>query len=418
MEAVVEQQQREVSPAIWKNRNFLLLWIAGLCSSFGLAIFMFSEAWYVVEVMGLEASLGLVFIASSVPRVLFMMIGGAVADRFSKNFIMFLSDILRAGVAIALVLWLVFGDVTIWSFVTFALIFGVLDAFFWPASGGLLPSLVNKEQLTRANSVIQMTSQSSFIVGPMLAGAVIALGSYVLAFSVTAALLIVASIAVLLIRTSKKKAEVGDSDAGSSDLLKSIKEGIAYVKESAFLMALILFAVFINLFMVGPLQMGLPLFVKNVLGGNSLDFSYLEGTLAGGMLVGSILIGVLNVQKKRGLLVIAAVGINGIFFSLFSFTNELWQSLALIALLGSTFSIINIPIIAAIQSTIKEEMMGRVMSLLSMASLGLVPVSFALTSLFLSMGVDITKIMLAGGTLIIILSVIIFSKVPGLRNFD
>ncbi|MGM7701850.1 MFS transporter [Pseudalkalibacillus sp. Hm43] len=418
MEAVVEQKpQGELAPAIWKNRNFLFLWIAGLCSSFGLAIFMFSEAWYVVEVMGLEASLGLVFIASSVPRVLFMMIGGAVADRFSKNFIMFLSDILRAGVAVALVLWLLFGDVTIWSFVLFALIFGILDAFFWPASGGLLPALVSKEQLTRANSVIQMTSQSSFILGPMLAGAVIALGSYVFAFSMTAALLAIASIAILLIRTSKKKAEGGEQEA-ASDLFKSIKEGIAYVKESSFLLALILFAVFINLFMVGPLQMGLPLFVKNVLGGNSLDFSYLEGMLAGGMLLGSILIGVLNVQKRRGLLVIAAVGINGLFFTLFSFTNELWQSLALIALLGSTFSIINIPIITAIQATIKEEMLGRVMSLLSMASLGLVPVSFAVTSLFLSVGVDITTIMLVGGGLIVLLSIVIYTKVPGLRNFD
>lgn len=418
MEAVVEQQREKQSPAIWKNKNFLFLWIAGLCSSFGLSIFMFSEAWYVVEVMGLEASLGLVFIASSIPRVLFMMIGGAVADRFSKSVIMFLSDILRAGVAIALVFWLLFGDVSIWSFVTFALIFGILDAFFWPANGGLLPALVSKEQLTRANSVIQMTSQSSFIVGPMLAGAVIALGSYVMAFSATAALLIIASIAILLIRTSKKKTETAEQDSGGSQLLKSIKEGISYVKTSSFLLALILFAVFINLFLVGPLQMGLPLFVKNVLGGTSLDFSYLEGTLAGGMLIGSILVGVLNVQKRRGLVVILAVGFNGLVFTLFSFTNELWQSLVLIALLGSTFSVINIPIIAAIQTIVKEEMMGRVMSLLSMASLGLVPVSFAITSMVLSLGVDITTIMLTGGALVVLFAIFIYSKVPGLRNFD
>ncbi|WP_261129316.1 MFS transporter [Bacillus sp. Marseille-Q3570] len=418
MEAVVETrpQQGETSPAIWKNRNFLLLWIAGLCSSFGLAIFMFSQAWYVVEVMNLQASLGLVYIASSVPRVLFMVLGGAVADRFSKNVIMFLSDILRAFVAIALVVWLLFGEVSIWSFVSFALVFGILDAFFWPANGGLLPSLIDKQQLTRANSVIQMTSQSSFIVGPMLAGAIIALGTYVLAFSLTAVLLIIASISILLIRVKKKE---GTSENQSpSNLLTSIKEGVTYVKQSAFLSSLLLFAVFINLFMVGPLQMGLPLFVKNVIGGNSLDFSYLEGTFAGGMLVGSIIVGILNVRKNRGLVVIFAVMGSGLFFALFSFTEALWQSLILIALLGSTFSVINIPIIAAIQSAVKEEMMGRVMSLLSMASLGLVPVSFAITSGVLSIGADITSIMLTGALLIVIFAVIIFMKVPGLRNFD
>ncbi|MCF6408345.1 MFS transporter [Pseudalkalibacillus salsuginis] len=417
MEAVVETRtQGEESTAIWKNRNFLWLWIAELCSSFGLSIFMFSQSWYVVEVMNLQASLGLVFIASSIPRVVFMILGGAVADRFNKNVIMFLSDILRAIVALALVVWLLLGDVSIWSFVMFALVFGVLDAFFWPANSGLLPSLIDKQQLTRANSVIQMTSQSSFIIGPMLAGAIIALGSYVLAFSITAVLLVIASIAVFLIRIKKKE---GTSEKQSpSNLLSSIKEGIDYVKQSAFLCSLLLFAIFINLFMVGPLQMGLPLFVKNVIGGNSLDFSYLEGSFAGGMLVGSILIGILNIQRKRGLVVIYAVLGSGLFFALFSFTDVLWQSLVLIALLGSTFSVINIPIIAAIQSVVKQEMIGRVMSLLSMASLGLVPVSFAITSGVLSFGVDITSVMLTGATLIIIFAIVVFMKVPGLRNFE
>ncbi|WP_408006658.1 MFS transporter [Pseudalkalibacillus sp. A8] len=417
MEAVVETRpQGELSPAIWKNRNFLLLWIAGLCSSFGLSIFMFSQSWYVVEVMNLQASLGLVFIASSIPRVLFMILGGAVADRFNKNVIMFLSDILRALVALALVVWLLLGDVTIWSFVMFALVFGILDAFFWPANGGLLPSLIDKRQLTRANSVIQMTSQSSFIVGPMLAGAIIALGSYVLSFSITAVLLVIASIAILLIRIEKKE-ETSDYKS-LSNLLFSIKEGISYVKQSVFLCSLLLFAVFINLFMVGPLQMGLPLFVKNVIGGNSLDFSYLEGSFAGGMLAGSFLVGILNIRKKRGLVVIFAVLGSGLFFALFSFTEVLWKSLVLIALLGSTFSVINIPIIAAIQSVVKQEMIGRVMSLLSMASLGLVPVSFAITSGVLSFGVDITSIMLTGASLIIVFAILVFMKVPGLRNFD
>ncbi|WP_257347914.1 MFS transporter [Pseudalkalibacillus decolorationis] len=416
MEAVVNAKQEAQIPALWKNRNFLLLWIADLCSSFGLSIFMFSQSWYVVEVMGLEASLGLVFIASSIPRVVFMVIGGAIADRFNKNLIMFISDFTRAGVAGALVVWLLFGDVTLWSFVLFAFVFGILDAFFWPANGGLLPSLIEKQQLTRANSIIQMTSQSSFIVGPMLAGAIIALGNYVTTFSITAGLLVIASIAVLLIKVKKKTEE--NDDHSDSNLLGSIKEGIVYVRQSAFLSALVVFAVLINLFMVGPLQMGLPLFVDNVLQGDSLVYSYLEGAFAGGMLVGSIVVGILNIQKKRGLLVIFSVLCSGFLFSLLSQTGILWQSLVAIALLGATFSLINIPIFAAVQSVVKDEMIGRVMSLLSMASLGLVPVSFAITSGLLSTGIDVSQVMLGGGVLIILVAALIFWKVTGLRNYN
>ena len=81
--------------SIFRNRNFLLLWAAAFLSSFGISFFLFSESWYIVNVLNLEASLGLIYIASSIPRLLFMIISGTVADRMSKTKIMFLSDFSR-----------------------------------------------------------------------------------------------------------------------------------------------------------------------------------------------------------------------------------------------------------------------------------------------------------------------------------
>ncbi len=68
-----------------KNTNFLFLWAATLFSSFALAFFTFSQTWYIAKTLNLEASLGVVFVALSVPRLIFMIIGGAVADKFPKK---------------------------------------------------------------------------------------------------------------------------------------------------------------------------------------------------------------------------------------------------------------------------------------------------------------------------------------------
>lgn len=401
--------------SLFKRKNFLLLWIAGLFSSFSMSVFMFSEAWYVVQALGLEASLGFVYIASSVPRLVFMAIGGAVADRMSRSNIMFLSDMSRAILLVGLITLLLLGDVSLWTLVGLALVFGVLDAFFWPAQGSLLPSVVSKAQLTRANSVVQMTNQFSFITAPMLGGVIIEWGSYPLAFGTTSAMLFISGALVFFIRSAPVKTD-GTEENGS--LLKSIVEGLRYVKKSTFLTALFSVAVVLNLLTSGPMQMGLPLFVKNVLGGSTLDFSFLEGSLAAGMFIGSVVVGIMNLQKKRGQFALASTILMAIAFLLFSQTNAMWQSMVVIFIVGASMSAINIPLFSVVQSMVEKEMIGRIMSLLSMAAMGLIPVSYALTSLLLSFGINIDTIMLGGGIPLLLLTVFTYWKVPAIRTTD
>ncbi|WP_026673238.1 MFS transporter [Alkalihalobacterium bogoriense] len=413
MEEAVTQEQKQ--PSLFKERKFLLLWMAGLFSSLSTSIFMFSQSWFVVETLQLEASLGLIFIASTIPRLLFMTIGGVVADRVSKSLIMFLSDISRAILVVGLIIMLFFDVVSLWTFVGFALIFGVLDAFFWPASGAFLPSIVKKEQLTRANSVVQMTNQMAMIFGPMVAGFIIVLGGYSVVFGSTSLLLFAAALFIYFIKLKAKPQQAGTE---LPSFLNSIKEGLAYVKQSQFLTALLLTSVFLNFFIVGPLTMGLPLFVKNVLEGSTLDFSFLEGALGVGMVVGSVVVGILNIRKKRGLVAIGALLLLSISFMLLSTTTELWQSMLMVVLLGISFSIINIPLISVVQDVVEDHMIGRVMSLLQMSSLGLTPVSFGVTSIVLTMGVPINTIMLTGALCVILVAFVVYFRVPALKTTD
>ena len=396
-----------------KNTNFLFLWAATLFSSFALAFFTFSQTWYIAKTLNLEASLGVVFVALSVPRLIFMIIGGAVADKFPKKNIMFYSNIIRAILVATILTWFIVGDVTLYTFALFALFFGLADAFFWSADGSILPELVEKSRLTQANSLTQMTNQASVILGPVLGGILIKFTNYETIFSITILLLIFAAILVQKIQFTMP--EQKDTDKG---MFTSIKEGILYVKESPFLSTFLICSAFLNLFLIGPMQVGFPLFVKNVLHGDSLQFSYLEASVGGGMAIGAIIVGLKNINRRRGLFCIIMMLLSGIFFLAINFSTVLWQALLAGMFYGITIAMAIVPLMAMIQSTVKEEMMGRVMSLLMLSSMGFIPLSYAFTSIALAIGIPIVTVMKSGAIAVIVFVLFVAIRVPVVRKFD
>ncbi|AND10199.1 MFS transporter [Bacillus thuringiensis] len=396
-----------------KNTNFLFLWAATLFSSFALAFFTFSQTWYIAKTLNLEASLGVVFVALSVPRLIFMIIGGAVADKFPKKNIMFYSNIIRAILVATILTWFIVGDVTLYTFALFALFFGLADAFFWSADGSILPELVEKSRLTQANSLTQMTNQASVILGPVLGGILIKFTNYETIFSITILLLIVAAILVQKIQFTMP--ELKDTDKG---MFTSIKEGILYVKESPFLSTFLICSAFLNLFLIGPMQVGFPLFVKNVLHGDSLQFSYLEASVGGGMAIGAVIVGLRNINRRRGLFCIIMMLLSGVFFLAINFSTVLWQALLAGMFYGITIAMAIVPLMAMIQSTVKEEMMGRVMSLLMLSSMGFIPLSYAFTSIALALGIPIVTVMKSGAIAVIFFVLFVAIRVPVVRKFD
>ncbi|WP_147803858.1 MFS transporter [Alkalicoccus halolimnae] len=402
-------------PSLWHNQAFVLYFLTLLASGLSVAFFLFAVNWYVVDSLELEAMLGIVFFATSVPRLVFMLLGGVIADRVNRAVIMLISDFTKAVLLIALVVLLVFQLVNIWVLVILALFFGLLDAFFWPASQTVLPGIVSKKQLTRANSVAQLTMNATLIAGPMFAGFLIGFGSYELMFLLVSVMLFAASVIDWMLK--KRLPAIKPAEAGDS-IWKSIKSGFLYVKNSPFLTTLMLTSVFLNLLLVGPLVMGLPIYANLVLGGDELTYSYLNATSGAGMLAGALLVGVLNIQRKRGLVSVTGILLLALAFLGFGLIPDMLWSLVFIALIGVLLSIIDIPLISAIQANTEEGYIGRVMSMLSFAALGLVPVSYLLTSLLLAAGLTIDTIMIGGGVLMSLQALVVVGFARSIREVD
>ncbi|MGN7116892.1 MFS transporter [Lysinibacillus odysseyi] len=400
-QAILDKKEA-VSASLLKNRAFVFLWLSSTASFLALSTYLFAEQWYIITVLNRESALGIVMMVTMIPRVIFMTVGGVWADRYKRSQIMLVSSLVRCLLVVTMIIFLQMSILELWPLVCFALLFGVLDAFFSPANTSLLPSLVSKNELTRSNSFIQSSNQIAMFSGPMIGGWILTVGSFSLLFSIIALLLMLTFTFSFLIKEDNIAAALLKEGSAKEQLA----EGFTYVWKMPFLKNMLFILIIINFFFFGPLLMGIPLIVDKVIHGAALDLSFLQSSYQGGMLVGAIIAGILNIRKKRGLMILVMITFLGMFLSLLGQIGVLWQGIALLSMMGVLSSIINVSLISTIQEQSDEEKMGRVMSLINASSNGLVPLSYACISLALVLKLTISNIMLVCGILIVVISIL------------
>lgn len=414
IDQVAEATVQEKSvPNLFSNRSFIFLWLSSTASFLALSTYLFAEQWYIITVLEKESLLGIVMMATMVPRVLFMTIGGVWADRFRRSRIMLISSFVRCLLVLGMILLLQLSLLELWPLILFALCFGIVDAFFSPANTSLLPSVVAKEALPRSNSFIQSSNQIALFSGPMLGGWILSFGSFSLLFGVIAGFLLLTFLFSSLIKEEKRPLIAGRSSTKSE-----LKEGFSYVWGMPFLKNMLVILIFINFFFFGPLLMGIPLLVDSVLKGEVLDLSFLQSSYQGGMLAGAILVGILNLRKKRGLTMLVMIGVLGVCLTFLGQIGFLWQGILLLSLMGILSSFINVTLISTIQAQSDPNKIGRVMSLVNASSNGLVPLSYAFVSLALVMQFTISDVMLLCGMLIVVISSIYLLRSNIIKNVD
>ncbi|TJZ72945.1 MFS transporter [Chitiniphilus eburneus] len=401
------------APALLRNRNFLLIWLTSIISNFALAIAMLAETWYVVNHLGAKEQLGLVMIAGSVPRIVLMAVGGVVADRMKRGRIIGASLAIRVLLMFALVALLSAGLLDIWVLTAFAFLYGSVDAFFWPASGAVLPSIVRHTDLTRANSIMLTTNQIGLVFGPVVGGAMLAFLSYQGVFTLTGCLLAVGTACVLFLR----EPEVTRADK-STQMLTELKEGLKYALNQPVLRALMIVYAIANLLFMGPLGLGIPIVANDNLAGNAATLSFMQSAFATGMVTGGLLLTLYPPMKKRLLMIVIVIALEGVVLGLQSHSHWLYLSVVLQFLLGLGVVSNNVPMMSLIQQYADRDKLGRVMSLNTMASMGLSPLSYAMVTGLLSLKVGIGWIMPLFGLTMAVLVLAMAARSWTIRHID
>ena len=397
-------------------RDFRLLLVGASTSLLGDQFALIATPWLVLQLSNDPLALGIVLALEGLPRAGFMLVGGAVTDRFAPRRVMIVSDITRGVLTAAMAVVVLTGAVQMWMLYGFALAFGLVAGFAVPAENSIVPTLVRRDDLQAGNALIMGATQLSGFVGPTLAGVVIAgysksLLGVGLAFAIDAATFAVSATAFTLIRSSRPA-----SDPAAFALWSSIGEGIRSVWADEPMRFVFSVLIAVNLFVVGPLLVGIPLLAHQRMPEGAAAFGVLMGAFAIGNLAGYLVAGATSQPSSTtmGVIVVGVLAGFGVSIASFGFVTHLWFDAALLTGLGLGNGYLAITLFTWIQARTPEQLLGRTMSLVTFASLGLVSISQAAAGAFARW--DLDAMFLFSGCLVLATTAWSATQ-PGLRAF-
>jgi MFS family permease len=385
-------------------RDFRLLFVGVSTSLLGDQFALIATPWLVLQLTGNPLALGLVLALEGIPRALFMLFGGAVTDRFSPRIIMLAADIARLVLVALMAIVVLTGTVQIWMLYVFGLGFGLVAGFAVPAGNSIVPLLVEEKDLQAGNSLVMGVGQLVGFVGPVLAG--IFIGMFAesllgvgLAFALDAATFALSAMMLLLMQGGGRLSAAADAE--QEPLWSAILEGLKLVWEDQALRLIFLVIAAINFLFVGPILVGVPVLAAQRLAEGAVAFGLLMSGFAGGNLAGFLLAGILprpdGQTMRLGLL--ALLSVFGVALGLMGFITTTWLDVGLMVLLGLGNGYMTIMLFTWVQTRTPRNMLGRMMSLLTLSSAGLVPISQAIAG---SLGAwNLTLLFVLAGGLIL-----------------
>ena len=396
-----------------RERDFALFCGGTLVSLLGDGIYLVALPFAVLGLGGGAADLALVGLAWSLGILGFLIAGGLLADRHDKRRQLLAADAVRllaVGTAGGLSLG---GTLEIWHLVALSFVFGAGEGLSGPAMSAIVPELVPGETLVQANALVQMLKPIALrFVGPALGGltvAVLDIGGALLVDAATFGI----SMACLLAMQARIPVHEGEHEP----LLRQVREAGAFVRGQTWLWATLVMAALALLVFYGPTEVLLPLRVDHDLGGTAGQFGLILAAEGIASVIGTVVIGQLGMPRREITVLYWVWGLAGFALVGYALVTEVWQ-LALCAFAFGLFSGAGNPIWATLmQVRVPAALRGRVASLDWLVSVGLTPVSFALTgplaAAFGAAAVLLGAGLAAGGITLAMLYVI-----PGLRAED
>lgn len=394
------------------NPRFVFTWLSGMTLTLGFSIFFLSVSWLTIDVLQQPALLGIILTAVSLPRVVMMVFGGVFADRFQKSWLLFLTNLGQAALMLAVLSLHLLDLYSVAALIGISVIFGILDGMSYPALSSLIPSLVKQHELQRANSLFQGSLELMFVIGPFLAGLLLTWGGFGLSFGTAAGLIFLAALLIMprLIQDRIPGAHV----MSLAHVIVDLKEGIRYVSHTPILRSGTLSIAIVNLFVMGPLIMSIPILVGER-GGTAFDLSVIEGGLAVGTFVASFLV-LLMRSVHRGRFVFRALLLTIAAFLLYTQAQSIPMLALTAALSGFMLMLVYLPAVTLMQEHSDQDKIGRVMSIMALAASGLEPVAFAVLSVLVALAVLIQTLLITFGIIGLALSGLLFVRSQTFRH--
>ena len=391
------------------ERNFRLFFIGQTASQIGSGMAPVAIVFAVLA-HGTASDVGYVLAAGTVPLVILLLVGGVVGDRMSRRKLMLQSDSLRTFAECALGLWVLLGNPPLWGFMALAALMGIGQAFFNPALTGIVPQMLNDEKLQQGNALNGISNSSGGIIGPAIAGVIVAVSSPGWAILIDGLTYLVSVVSLAMIRIDWQASE------DSERFIGLLRQGWQEFWSRTWLWAIVVEASFVNALFASFLVLG-PVVAKQSLGG-AKSWGAILAAEGLGAVVGGIIM--LRVHPRRPLLVAT---LSALVFPVPLFFVAARSPTIVIALsgflAGSFITVFAVQWNTTVQREIPSDVLSRVSAYDWFGSLALMPIAMALVGP-LSSRIGITTTLVGSGVLMmaLVLSVLLVPSVIRLRAPD
>lgn len=374
-----------------RHRNFALFASGQACALTGYWMQSIAQSWLLYRLTGSATLLGVLGFASSVPVLLLAPFAGLWSDRVNLHRAMFATQVLEMLQAITLAALAVAGIIAPWHIITLAMILGVLVAVELPLRHAYLIELVDgKEDLPNAVALTSLIANTGRLIGPAVAGIVIAGHGEAVCFVINALTYLAVLVSFLMIRV-----KASPRAAGNAPVLQGLSEGFAYAWGSVPIRLLLIVLAIVGL-LATPYMTLMPVLVREVYGGGARVMGFLVGAAGVGAVCGTLFLA--SRPNVRGLVrVIACASVAaGTALALLSWAGGIYVAIALLAIVGFGILVTSVSVNMILQTIVDDDKRGRVMSLYTAAFIGMSPLG-AIAAGALADRIGIAATLTAGG---------------------
>jgi MFS family permease len=381
----------------FKSRNYRLYFFGQSVSLIGTWMQKTAVSWVVYELTHSKFMLGLTLFASMFPSFLFSFLGGVAADRYNRFRLLLLTQVASMIQAILLTLLVFTRHYNVWEIIALSVMLGLINAFDVPARQSLVFEMVNdKSDLPNALALNSSMVNLSRLIGPGIAGLVIEQLGNDICFGLNAISFVAVIGSLLMMRLPKYQPK-----PRTKNVFGELKEGFVYLKKTPNISFVIIMLAAISLFVL-PYSTLIPVYAKDIFKGTASTFGVIDSVIGLGAFSGAMFLASL----KPGHDLKKILGINTLIFGagLALFSHETYYPLALFFSVMGGFGMMSQITISntLIQTTVSQEMRGRVISFYAMAFFGMQPLGGLIIG-FVSQHIGVQNTILAEGIIALII---------------
>lgn len=406
--------------ALFQDRNFRWLTAGSAISLLGDQFTLIALPWLVLRLTGDTVALGTVLALLGIPRAFFILVGGAVVDRFSPQRVLMISKHVNTVLLAVLALGAWQGALTLPVIYALSLALGISSAFSIPSGTSMLPHAMAPAQLGAANGVMMGLRQLSMFIGPLAAGVLIALfgdgsggvqdaGGIAVAFALDAFSFALSAWTLAHVKMRTLPA----TPAPHAPIWASVASGVRHVWGDAQLRTLYLYWGAVAVLVLGPLHIALPVLAQSRPGLGASALGVMLGAHGAGTLLGMLMSGLRRGLRigTLGTSVLLADMVIGLLFVPVGGITAAWQGAALMVVIGALGGFMQVAVFTWVQKRVPPAMLGRSMSLFMFIFMGLVPVASAAAGWLLRV-VPLPQLFAGSGLLLVAAAVLAWVGTP------